>query len=712
MALGKVKKWQLFAALLFLFIGFLKGLDWYFPLPQPYSDKPAQVVLAANGEPLRSFGNAQGVHRYQINTAQVSPFYLEALLAYEDRWFYYHPGVNPVAILRALGQWIAAGEVVSGASTLSMQVARLLTPHSKTVCGKLSQALRALQLEWYLSKDEVLELYLNLAPFGGNLEGVEAASRFYFGKSALNLNQAEAALLVALPQRPSAYRPDRHPERARQVRNKVLHRLVAQQLMSQEQALWLTQQAIRTERYRSPLIAPLLARRLASEHRQEAVIRTTIESAIQYRLKRLMTSLSYQLPPKTSAAILIADNATGKVIAYQGSVDFLDRSRYSHIDMALATRSPGSTLKPFIYGLALEHGLIHSKSLLSDVPTTFNGYKPSNFDNRFRGPITASYALRLSLNVPVVQLLNRLSPSAFDEALKQAGVQLHHPQPNLAIGLGGTGTQLAELVKLYRSLANQGKVSSLTYLGAEPEGMSHQLLSPAASWLVWHMLTEIPPPDRTTRKSRRKIAWKSGTSYGFRDTWAIGVSPDHTVGVWIGRPDGSPLVGHMGASLAGPALFDVFDFLPEDKHELLQPEGVEAKTICWPGGMSQQSTPKEKCERTFEALTLEGKTPPTMESEGRFVRHHQAPLRLQDWLKEASGQTQAVRITSLRTGQHYFSDQLNQLELEASESEGVRWYVNGQLYEETLLDLTQLKGLVQVSACNRLGCDLQKIVVH
>ncbi len=403
-----------------LLIALLWLADRLWPLPLPRDDL-ARVVLAEDGTPLWRFADANGVWRYPISNEQVSPYYLEALLTYEDRWFYSHPGVNPLALLRATWQNLSGARVVSGGSTLSMQVARLLDPHSRTLSGKFRQLWRTLQLEWHLSKDQILSLYLNRAPFGGTLQGVAAASWAYLGKSPQNLTRAEAALLAVLPQAPSRLRPDRHPQRAQQARDKVLRRLAEFQEWPQasvnealEEPLWL---APRQE----PSLAPLLARRL-NRPNSPPLIRTTLDASLQRRMEDLLMGWRARLPERTSAAILVVEAENMAVRAYVGSVDINDAKRFGHVDMVTALRSPGSTLKPFLYGMAMDAGLIHSESLMQDVPRRYGDYRPGNFSSGFGGPVAASSALSMSLNLPAVQLLEVYGPKRFAAELRNGGV--------------------------------------------------------------------------------------------------------------------------------------------------------------------------------------------------------------------------------------------------------------------------------------------------
>ncbi|MQU07627.1 penicillin-binding protein 1C, partial [Pseudomonas helleri] len=538
--------------------------DRLWPLPLPKDDL-ARVVLAEDGTPLWRFADANGVWRYPVQTDEVSPYYLEALLTYEDRWFYQHPGVNPLALGRAAWQNLSGGRVLSGGSTLSMQVARLLDPHERTLPGKLRQLWRTAQLEWHLSKSEILNLYLNRAPFGGTLQGVAAASWAYLGKSPQQLTRSEAALLAVLPQAPSRLRPDRHPERAQVARDKVLRRLAEYQVWPQGAVDEALEEPLLLAPRLEPSLAPLLARRLNRPH-SPPLIRTTLDANLQRRLEDLLLGWRARLPEHTSAAILVVETESMAVRAYLGSVDINDARRFGHVDMISALRSPGSTLKPFLYGMAMDAGLIHSESLLQDVPRRYGDYRPGNFSMGFSGPVSASSALALSLNLPAVQLLEAYGPKRFAADLRNGGVPLSLPalaEPNLALILGGAGSRLEDLVSGYSALARGGKSANLR-LQPQDELVERRMLSPGSAWIIRRILSGQARPDRDPTAElvqRPSLAWKTGTSYGFRDALAIGVGPRYLIGVWIGRPDGTPVPGQFGLASAAPLMLQVHDVL-------------------------------------------------------------------------------------------------------------------------------------------------------
>ncbi|WP_137983311.1 peptidoglycan glycosyltransferase PbpC [Pseudomonas viridiflava] len=619
--LPRTFKWLAGAIMLLIALLWLADRLWPLPLPR---DDLARVVLAEDGTPLWRFADANGVWRYPVSNEQVSPYYLEALLTYEDRWFYSHPGVNPLALLRATWQNLSGARVVSGGSTLSMQVARLLDPHSRTLSGKFRQLWRTLQLEWHLSKDQILSLYLNRAPFGGTLQGVAAASWAYLGKSPQNLTRAEAALLAVLPQAPSRLRPDRHPQRAQQARDKVLRRLAEFQVWPQasvnealEEPLWL---APRQE----PSLAPLLARRL-NRPNSPPLIRTTLDASLQRRVEDLLMGWRARLPERTSAAILVVEAENMAVRAYVGSVDINDAKRFGHVDMVTALRSPGSTLKPFLYGMAMDAGLIHSESLMQDVPRRYGDYRPGNFSSGFGGPVAASSALSMSLNLPAVQLLEAYGPKRFAAELRNGGVPLTLPplaEPSLALILGGAGSRLEDLVTGYSAFARGGRSADVR-LQPQDRLRQRRMMSPGAAWIIRRILSGQSRPDidpRAELVQRPQLAWKTGTSYGFRDAWAIGVGPRFLVGVWIGRPDGTPVPGQFGLASAAPLMLQVHDVLVNrDSQRGIAapvqpvPQNVGVAAICWPLGQPMSKS-DPNCRRQRFAWTLDGTTPPTLQA--------------------------------------------------------------------------------------------------
>ncbi|CFR10716.1 penicillin-binding protein 1C [Yersinia frederiksenii] len=595
---------------------------WPLPLTEV---QVARVVVAEDGTPLWRFADADGVWRYPVSLRDVSPYYLQALLTFEDRWFYRHPGVNPLSLIRAAGQDLRAGKILSGGSTLSMQVARLIDPHPRTLLGKLRQIWRTAQLEWHFSKDQILEIYLNRAPFGGTLQGIGAASWTYLGKPPSQLTPAEAALLAALPQAPSRLRPDRYPLRAKAARDKVLSRLADYQVWSAQQVADIKQEDIWLAPRQVPQLAPLLARRLTSGNQRE-VIQTTLDAGLQRQLEEMAAGWRHQLPEKTSLGLLVVDHTTMNVRAYLGSVDFQDDSRFGHVDMVSAWRSPGSTLKPFLYAMALDDGLIHAESLLQDVPRRFGDYRPGNFDTGFHGPVSASEALVRSLNLPAVQLLEAYGPKRFAANLRNGGLNLRfplHSEPSLAVILGGTGSRLDQLVAAYSAFARGGMAATLRF---EPQQQvqERRLFSAGAAWITRRIMAgEARPLPDDVLPATVPLAWKTGTSYGYRDAWAIGINARYTIGVWVGRPDGTPVAGQFGYATAIPILNQVNNVLmtalqqngrrlPVDP----RPPSVSREEICWPGGQPL-AIGDTNCRQRRQSWVLDGTLPPTLAAPGQ-----------------------------------------------------------------------------------------------
>jgi len=543
----------------------------YFVLPPPVLDRSRSasvLVLAADGSILRGFLTVDGKWRLPIEPEAVDPLYRRMLIAAEDRRFARHPGVDPIAASRALFQLGRSGHIVSGASTLTMQAVRLLEPHPRSLLAKLAEMAKALALERLLSKQEVLSLYLSLAPFGGNLEGVRAASLAYFGKEPARLSVAEAALLVALPRSPERLRPDRHPEAARDARDRVLLRMAEQHVISPAALAEARDEEVPRARLAMPFRAPHLARDLRDERPAALVHRATIDPLLQQRVEALLKREVSGLNPESSFAAVVVDNPDRRVLAYVGSADFASAPRRGTLDMVRSLRSPGSALKPFIYAMGFDRLIIHPETVLEDRARDFGDYAPSDFDGRFQGEVTAREALQYSLNLPAVGLLDRLGPGRFTAALAAAGIRLRLPEPaaepGLAVALGGAGITLADLVRLYASLPNGGEVAPLRYRTDDPRTSGTAIFGPLAAWYVNDILAEAPPPPSvlpTEVRRGRKLAFKTGTSYGYRDFWAIGYDSEVTIGVWAGRPDGTPMPGHSGRLTAAPVLFKIADLL-------------------------------------------------------------------------------------------------------------------------------------------------------
>jgi penicillin-binding protein 1C len=544
------------------FLAALAGGAYVYSLGRPPLGKDLEtshIVLDREGKLLRAYATREGRWRLPATVKDVDPRFLKLLFAYEDKRFYEHDGVDLLALGRAAFQFATSGHIVSGASTLTMQVARLLEPREHRSLGaKLRQITRALELEHALSKNEILSLYLTLAPYGGNLEGIRAASLAYFGKEPRTLSLAEAALLVALPQSPELRRPDRYPQAARAARDRVLDRAAAAGVVPRDEIAHAKSVGVPHARKPLPVLAPHSADQVVGAEPLRRVHRLTIDGGLQKTLQKLARERARTLGPQISVAILAVDNETGEVCARVGSADYFDERRAGQVDMTQALRSPGSTLKPFIYGLAFEDGLLHPETLIDDRPVRYGSYTPENFDMTFRGTVTVRRALQMSLNVPAIAVLGRVGVSRLSARLTQTGATLVLPKgeaPGLAMGLGGVGIKLSDLVMLYTGLARLGSAVPLIEREGQVMPNSRRLLDPVAAWYVGNILIGAPPPDNAMPG---RIAFKTGTSYGYRDAWAVGYDGRMTIGVWVGRADGAPVPGLFGRGSAAPILFDAF----------------------------------------------------------------------------------------------------------------------------------------------------------
>jgi penicillin-binding protein 1C len=529
----------------------------------PADPEVSREVVDRAGALLRPFALKDGRWRLEARAGDVDPRFLTMLFAYEDKRFRDHGGIDPLALGRAALQALATGRVVSGGSTLTMQVARLTDPpHPRTLKAKLRQMARARAIERHRTKEEILSLYLTLAPYGGNIEGVRAAALTYFGKEPRRLTLGEAALLVALPQSPEARRPDRNPDAARAARDRVLDRLLAQGALKADEVRLAKLEPVPRGRLPLPQRAPHLAEQMAAERPTVRRHALTLERDLQARLEDLVRERTAALGRGLSAALLVVDHAGAEVRAYVGGADFSDAHRAGAVDLARAVRSPGSTLKPFIYALAFDDGIAHPQTLIEDAPARFGAWRPENFDLTYQGVLPVRKALQLSLNVPAVRLLEAVGPQRLATRIKETGARLELPEgaaPSLPMGLGGVGIRLTDLAMLYSALARGGQALPLKLRAegavAGPAKPPRALVGEVAAWYVATSLLGTPAPDNALGG---RIAFKTGTSYGYRDAWAVGFDGRRTVAVWVGRPDGRPVADLTGRNAAAPLLFDAF----------------------------------------------------------------------------------------------------------------------------------------------------------
>lgn len=560
---GPEKAWWrgILLALLALF-----ALDVALPPPLAKANVVSPTIVDREGAWLRAFTTPDDKWRLAARLDEIDPEFLRRVVAVEDARFWHHPGVDPFALARATFNLARSGRVSSGGSTLTMQLARLLEPRPRTIASKLIEIIRALQIERRLTKRQILAAYLTLTPYGGNLEGARAASRAYFRRDPVGLSDAEMALLVALPQAPEARRPDRRPKAARAARDRVIAMFQAKGFINARLAGEARAAPIPT-RTPYPVLADRFAARQAALSPRAPVIRTTLNSSLQRTLEARAKTMLAQRDGETTAAILVVE-IEGRAVRAAVSGDTANRAG-AYLDMTRAVRSPGSTLKPFIYGLAMDDGFAAPETLIEDAPRRFGGYLPENFDRRFHGEVRMAEALQHSLNLPAVAMLNKVGPQRLEAALTRAGAKPRFPgraksEPGLALALGGVGLTLEELVLLYAAIGDDGQARRLV---AKPPatGGAQTLMKPESACKLLAILARTPTPagraPAALAQGAPQIAFKTGTSYGFRDAWALGVGAGYAVGVWIGRPDGAPRPGATGRDEALPLLFEVFDQL-------------------------------------------------------------------------------------------------------------------------------------------------------
>lgn len=537
--------------------------DWVDATPLPNLLHETSVeVRDRHGDLLRAYTVEDGLWRLGARPDQVDPAFLDMLIAYEDKRFRSHSGVDPRALLRATWHALWNGKVVSGGSTLTMQTARLLENSGTGKWqGKLRQLRLALALERHLDKDQILTLYLTHAPYGGNLEGIRAATLAWFGKEPTRLTPAQSAFLIALPQAPETRRPDRDYPTARAARDRVLDRLSA--TLGKDTSQSAKRDPVPRTRRPFPSLAPHMADRALAAAPDSPRHDLTLDRALQTSLETLARTSLRGKGERLSIGLLVADHQTGEILASVGSAGLGQTHRQGFVDMTRALRSPGSTLKPLVYAMGFDQGLIHPETLIDDSPVAFDSYAPQNFDGQFRGELRVAEALRLSLNIPVVRLTDQIGPARVMSALRKSGASPVIPsgKPGLAISLGGVGVTLQDLAHLYAMLANHGQSRPLFWQQQDIAPDGPRVLSPSAAWQVGHILSSLAPPPGAPNAG---LAYKTGTSYGHRDAWAVGYDGTHVAAVWIGRPDGAPVPGAFGGDLAAPILFETFQRLKPD----------------------------------------------------------------------------------------------------------------------------------------------------
>ncbi|WP_201979113.1 penicillin-binding protein 1C [Hymenobacter rubidus] len=610
----------------------LLALDQLFPLPPAPRYSP--IVLAADGSVLHAFLNPTQKWRMKTELAEITPALQQAIIQKEDRYFRYHFGVNPLAIMQAAGRNIFKKGRTTGASTITMQVARLLEPKERTFGNKLLEMLRATQLEAHYSKAEILQLYLNLVPYGGNIEGVKSAALLYFQQPPDYLSLAQTVTLAIIPNQPRVLVLGKNNALILAERNRWLRQFQQQHLFPKQDIEDAINEPLDVQRYAAPTLAPHLARRLVSQFPNLPIIHSALRRAPQAKAEDLTKNYVRRLRELgiSQAAVLVVNNRTRAVEAYVGSADFADAVSSGQVDGVRAVRSPGSTLKPFLYALAVDRGIVTPKLKLPDVPTNFSGFRPENFDKSCAGEVTVERALTYSLNIPAVRVLADVGVPVFTDKLRAAGfksVAKAAPRLGLSTILGGCGATLEELTGLYAALADGGQYAPLTLVlneelkrkstAASSAPKAHaqnssfliphsSLISPAAAFLITDILAQRTRPDLPMgyQNSRHlpKIAWKTGTSYGRRDAWSIGYNQDYTIGVWVGNFSGQGSPALTGADVASPLLFDLFNTLAYNSPNrwAVPPATLDFRLVCAETGL----VPGEHCPNQLIDYYLPG----------------------------------------------------------------------------------------------------------
>ncbi|NLR91322.1 penicillin-binding protein 1C [Flammeovirga agarivorans] len=581
----------------------------HFLFPYPKKIHYGQVLYSSNNEVIGATLNNEDKWRLYSSLDEVDPLFIDNILHKEDQHFYYHLGVDPLAIIRAFFNNIYSNKRTSGASTISMQVVRLLEPKERTYYNKIIEMFRALQLECTYSKKEILEMYINIIPFGGNIEGIKAATVLYLQKNPGILSPAEACMLSIIPNRPTSLALGKQQDLIVSERNKWLERYYQGGLIDENALESAKVEPINLQRTSIPKIIPHLSRQLTNRFYDESRIKTYININTQLKTQDLVKKYARRLRSIgiNNAAAIIIDNHTREVISYVGSQDFFDDKFAGQVDGIQAKRSPGSTLKPLIYGIGFDRGLITPKTKILDVPTDFGNYSPLNYDEKFRGYITVEDALGKSLNIPAVATLEEIGVDHFTNKLITAGFNSIAQQKNrlgLSVALGGCGVTLEELTGLYASLGNKGTYSSLRKSTFDKDSTNYQIISPESNYMIYEILSNLKRPDLPNNPQNSNnapnIAWKTGTSYGRKDAWSIGYNKEYTVGVWCGNfnNEGSPDL--TGAETATPLLFNIFRTLyptvNSKKEEFEIPDQLFERLVCSSTGL----IPEYFCDHTIE----------------------------------------------------------------------------------------------------------------
>ncbi|MBS1621921.1 MAG: penicillin-binding protein 1C [Bacteroidetes bacterium] len=578
--------------LLSLFLLFFL-LNLIFPLPDKI--EYSTVITDNKGDIINAYLTRDQQWRMKTELNEISPLLRKTIIAKEDKYFYSHPGVNPLAVIRAFFKNIFRMKRTSGASTITMQVARALEPGRRTIWVKIREMFRAFQLEWKYSKKEILQMYLNLVPYGGNIEGVKAASLLYFNKNPDHLSLAEITALSIIPNRPSSLVIGKNNDLIVQERNRWLKKFAKDNVFSEKEIEDAINEPLTATRESVPHYIPHLAYKLKRE-RQNDIIKTNIDLNTQLKTEKLVEDYVRNLKLRNikNAAVIIIDNHTRNIITYVGSSSFRDTTDAGQVNGANAVREPGSTLKPLLYALCFDEGLLTPKKVITDVPVNYEGYAPENYDQKFNGNVTIEFALEHSLNIPAVKGLKSLGIKRFIQKLTDCNfrqVQKDRNKLGLSLILGGCGATLEELTGLFSSFANNGIYISPSFTQDDSGGVSKNIVSPAAAYMVTDILSRVNRPDFPLNwqatEHMPKIAWKTGTSYGRRDAWSIGYNKNFTVGIWTGNFSGVGVADLSGANIATPLLFKIFNTIDynSDKEWFSQPGDCDIRKVCSETGL-------------------------------------------------------------------------------------------------------------------------------
>ncbi|MBK7569395.1 MAG: penicillin-binding protein 1C [Chitinophagales bacterium] len=575
--------------------GFLFFLIFYFALnlffPLHVKIEYSQIVTADDGSVLHAFLTSDDKWRMLTELEEITPDMQSAIVFKEDKYFYRHPGVNPASIVRALYNNITSGNRTSGASTITMQVARLLDPKQRTYGNKFIEMFRALQLDMLYSKQEILQMYLNLVPYGGNIEGVKAASVLYLEKTPSVLSLAELTALSIIPNRPTSLRPGVNNDVIIKERNKWLERFRDANLFPEDIINDAIVEPFTAFRTQGPEVARHFCTRMKFQYPGDAIVKTTLNTEIQLKSEKILSDYIKQLwgfDIHNGAAIVI-DNRTHQITAYVGSADFFNTADGGQVDGVQAIRSPGSTLKPLVYAMAFDAGITTPHSIIADVPVNYSGYSPENYDEDYHGNVSVEFALSHSLNIPAVKTLNQVGLDKFINTLIEGNFKSIEKKRNdlgLSVALGGCGVTLEQLTRLYASFANEGKYQHIKWLQSDMDTSSVSLITPEAAFMTTEILTQLTRPDLPNYYQNAKnvplIAWKTGTSYGRKDAWSIGYNNNYTIGVWVGNFSGKGVPELTGANIATPLLFNLFNAIESDNNKdwNKMPEHVDFRYVC------------------------------------------------------------------------------------------------------------------------------------